>query len=238
MAKDRDLLGKRMKGYEGVSRFFLTPKIPIVVRLDGKAFHTFTKGFNRPFDQKLKLSMKETALFLAENIQGCIMAYTQSDEITLVLLDTRHDDTDSWFKGNLQKICSVSASMCTAYFNKALGIDKIAFFDSRAFQIPMEDLPNNIIWRMKDCYKNAITQVSQCHYSHKQLHKVPTPERLKMIEGKYEFKPDELYGTLYVRELKEDSDRTYFKEYNSMMNYNEIKELISNLGYSFDGLEI
>lgn len=238
MAKDRDLLGQRMKGYEYVSRYMLTPKIPIIVRLDGKAFHTFTKGFDKPFDLKLKKAMKKTALYLAKNIQGCIMSYTQSDEITLVLLDTRHDETDSWFGGNLQKICSVSASMCTAYFNKFLGVDKLAFFDSRAFQIPMEDLPNNLVWRLKDCYKNAITQVAHCHYSHKQLHRVPTSERLKMIEGKYEFKPDELYGTLYVKTSEKDSDITYFKEYNEMFTYMDIRNRIEDLGYIFTGLEL
>lgn len=87
MAKKNDSLGDRMKGYEGVSRNFLTRRVPAIIRLDGKAFHTFTKGMEKPFDPVLTQAMQETMKYLCENIQGCVLGYTQSDEITLVLTD-------------------------------------------------------------------------------------------------------------------------------------------------------
>lgn len=118
MAKKNDSLGDRMKGYEGVSRNFLTRRVPAIIRLDGKAFHTFTKGMEKPFDSVLTQTMQETMKYLCENIQGCVLGYTQSDEITLVLTDYATIQTDAWFGYNIQKMCSVSASMATSVFNK------------------------------------------------------------------------------------------------------------------------
>lgn len=119
MAKKNDSLGDRMKGYEGVSRNFLTRRVPAIIRLDGKAFHTFTKGMKKPFDPVLTQAMQETMKYLCENIQGCVLGYTQSDEITLVLTDYATIQTDAWFGYNIQKMCSVSASMATLAFNNA-----------------------------------------------------------------------------------------------------------------------
>lgn len=118
MAKKNDSLGDRMKGYEGVSRNFLTRRVPAIIRLDGKAFHTFTKGMEKPFDPVLTQAMQETMKYLCENTQGCVLGYTQSDEITLVLTDYATIQTDAWFGYNIQKMCSVSASMATLAFNK------------------------------------------------------------------------------------------------------------------------
>ena len=118
MAKKNDSLGDRMKGYEGVSRNFLTRRVPAIIRLDGKAFHTFTKGMEKPFDLVLTQAMQETMKYLCENIQGCVLGYTQSDEITLVLTDYATIQTDAWFGYNIQKMCSVSASMATMAFNR------------------------------------------------------------------------------------------------------------------------
>lgn len=103
MAKKNDSLGDRMKGYEGVSRNFLTRRVPAIIRLDGKAFHTFTKGMEKPFDLVLTQAMQETMKHLCENIQGCVLGYTQSDEITLVLTDYATIQTDAWFGYNIQK---------------------------------------------------------------------------------------------------------------------------------------
>lgn len=179
--------------------------------------------------------MQDTTEFLVNNIQNCVMGYTQSDEITLVLLDTLCEDTETWFNGNLQKICSVSASICTAYFNKVLQYDKLAFFDSRAFRLPMEDLPNNLVWRMKDCYKNAITSVAHCHYSQKQLHEVSTKDRYEMIKDKYIFKDEELYGTLFYKKLLVENDisRKETIKVSKKMDYYEIRYIIEKLGYKF-----
>lgn len=110
----RDDLGDRMKDYyESRSKTRLTRRMPVIIRLDGKAFHTFTKGFKKPFDMIMVKAMQETMKYLCENIQGCVLGYTQSDEITLVLVDYNKLDTGAWFDYDVQKLCSVSASMAT-----------------------------------------------------------------------------------------------------------------------------
>ena len=108
----------RMKKYENVSKNTLMTKVPVAIRIDGKAFHTFTKGFNRPFDKLLIKSMQETMKYLCENIQGCVLGYTQSDEITLILTDYSKLETSAWFDYKVQKLCSISASMATMKFNQ------------------------------------------------------------------------------------------------------------------------
>ena len=189
-------LGDRMKGYENISRKFLTRRIPVIIRLDGKAFHTFTKGMKKPFDDILMESMWETAKYLSENIQGCKVAYTQSDEISLLLTDYENIDTDAWFGNNIQKMASISSSMATLSFNKnfrekvqllsniAKTEDEInyfnrleskidtAMFDSRVFSIPKEDIVNYFIWRQKDAITNSIQMVGQSEFSHKELNKI------------------------------------------------------------------
>lgn len=123
----KDCLGDRMKEYENISRNYLTKKIPVIIRLDGKAFHSFTKGFIRPFDSLFIQTMQETMKYLCENIQGCVFGYCQSDEITLVLTDYATIKTDAWFGYNIQKMASISASMATLAFNKAFE-NKVEWF--------------------------------------------------------------------------------------------------------------
>ena len=113
-----DSLGNRMKGYENCYRLYLPKRQAIIVRCDGRAFHNFTKGFNRPYDVVFAKAMWETAKQLCENIGGCVFGYTQSDEISLVLVDYKNINTEPWFGNNLQKIVSISASMATYFFKK------------------------------------------------------------------------------------------------------------------------
>lgn len=114
-----DELGKRMKDYyETISKTKLMRRCPVVVRLDGKNFHTFTRGFQKPFDEVLIKSMQETMKYLCENIQNCVLGYNQSDEITLILVDYKNLNTAAWFDYEVQKICSIAASMATMAFNK------------------------------------------------------------------------------------------------------------------------
>ena len=116
---DRDSLGTRMKTYyEEVPKFRLYKRTPVAIRIDGKAFHTFTRGFKKPFDEVLIKSMQQTMLYLCENIQGCVLGYTQSDEITLILQDYKTLTTSAWFDYEIQKICSISTSMATMIFNQ------------------------------------------------------------------------------------------------------------------------
>ena len=122
-----DELGKRMKEfYEQVPKTRLMRRTPVALRIDGKAFHTFTRGFQKPFDAVLMTAMQNTMKYLCENIQGCVFGYTQSDEITLILIDYQKFTSSAWFDYEVQKMCSISASMATMAFNKyfAQEVDK------------------------------------------------------------------------------------------------------------------
>ena len=157
-----DSLGNRMKNYEGVSKTYLVRRMPVIIRLDGKAFHTFTKGFDKPFDNLFMSTMQETCKALCKEVQGCKIAYTQSDEISLLITDYDALNTSAWFDDQIQKMVSVSASIATLAFNKTfyelcmqLSVDDTekfkktyqskmftAKFDSRAFNLPKEDVCN------------------------------------------------------------------------------------------------
>ena len=168
-----------MKEYEAVFDTKLINNLPVIIRLDGRAFHTFTKGLNKPFDDNFNEIMQKIMKFLCENIPNCVFGYTQSDEITLVLYDNS-GECKPWFDNRLEKITSVSASMATLAFNKYLIennnithlFDKklfIATFDSRAFNVPPHEVVNNIIWRQQDATKNSINSVAQSYFTHKEL---------------------------------------------------------------------
>lgn len=198
MSNKNDSLGDRMKGYENISRAYLTRRVPVIIRLDGKAFHTFTRGLDKPFDKSLMKIMQLTMHYLCSNIQGCVFGYTQSDEITLVLTDYATIKTDAWFGYNVQKMASVSASMATMEFNRlfrkefedmvlewnpdrkdiTLLEDRLAklqdkqftaCFDARCFSIPVDEVCNCLIWRQQDATRNSIEAVGQANFSHKQL---------------------------------------------------------------------
>ena len=192
-----DELGRRMKDfYESVPKTRLMRRTPVAIRIDGKAFHTFTRGFQKPFDEVLVKSMQETMKYLCENIQGCVLGYTQSDEITLILVDYKHLNSDAWFDYEVQKMCSISASMATMAFNRAFekevneyfenhengsfstqgyceilfkAVEKGAMFDARCFNIPKEEVANLIYWRQLDATRNSIQMVGQANFSHSEL---------------------------------------------------------------------
>ena len=125
-----DELGIRMKTYyEQIPKTRLMRRTPVAIRIDGKAFHTFTRGFQKPFDEVLVKSMQETMKYLCENIQGCVLGYTQSDEITLILVDYKKLNSAAWFDYEVQKMCSIAASMATMAFNKAFEDSLEDFFN-------------------------------------------------------------------------------------------------------------
>ncbi len=178
----KDSLGDRMKSnYEDRARFMLQRRAYTIIRIDGKAFHTYTRGLVRPFDMKLISDMDETACFICKNIQGAEFAFVQSDEISVLLTDFRELTTHAWFDGNMQKIASISASLATAKFNE-LRPNKIALFDSRVFQIPAKsEVENYFIWRQQDTVRNSISSVAQSLYSPKELHGKNVSEQQEMI---------------------------------------------------------
>jgi tRNA(His) 5'-end guanylyltransferase len=171
-------------------------RTPVAIRIDGKAFHTFTRGFAKPFDEVLGNAMVRTMEHLCKNIQGCVFGYTQSDEITLLLIDYQTFETDAWFDYEVQKMCSITASMATLAFNTFFEneVDKFyynhvkpgdplveyyqvyrdaqykgAMFDARCFNIPKEEACNLIYWRQLDATRNSIQMVGQANFSHKEL---------------------------------------------------------------------
>ena len=115
---DTSDLANRMKEYEKRNQYYLQKRTPVAIRVDGRSFHTFTKGFQRPFDDVLIKTMQETAKYMCENIQGAKFAYVQSDEITIILVDYDTLETDCWFNYRTDKLCSIAASMATMAFNK------------------------------------------------------------------------------------------------------------------------
>ena len=150
-----DDLGKRMKEfYEQVPKTRLVRRMPVAIRIDGKAFHTFTRGFEKPFDDVLIRSMQETTKYLCENIQGCVLGYTQSDEITLILVDYKTLDTSAWFDYEVQKMCSISASMATMAFNRIFSATAADF----AKQMRYDDAGylNSNEYKQWTVYKKAI----------------------------------------------------------------------------------
>lgn len=189
MSDRKDSLGDRMKRYESIPKNYLTRRIPAIIRIDGRAFHTFTRGMKKPFDSILMNTMKDTMKYLCENTQGCVLGYTQSDEVTLVLTDYETITTDAWFGYNVQKMVSIAASIATLAFNKAfkenieiaiqytedfnakIYMDKLnkAMFDARVFSIPKDEVCNCLIWRQQDAIRNSIQSVGHAYFSHKAL---------------------------------------------------------------------
>jgi tRNA(His) guanylyltransferase len=214
MAK-KDSLGDRMKEfYENRTRNLLPRRTYTIIRVDGKAFHTYTRGLERPFDMQLIADMDATACYMCKNIQGAKLAFVQSDEISIVLTDFDKLGTAAWFDGNIQKMASVSASLATAKFNQ-LRPDKIALFDSRVFTIPSAiEVENYLIWRQQDTTRNSISSVAQYLYSPKELHGKDTDTMQEMCFQKgvnwndYEAKLKR--GRLIVKETydKEGATRT------------------------------
>lgn len=194
----KDEIGTRMKEfYENVPKTKLVRRMPVAIRIDGKAFHTFTRGFQRPFDSVLMKTMQDTMQYLCENIQGCVFGYTQSDEISLILIDYKKLTSSAWFDYEVQKMCSISASMATMAFNRFFAdnvavwwhskdtifgkktealytiyhkaMEKGAVFDARCFNIPKEEVCNLIYWRQLDATRNSIQMLGQANFSHNEL---------------------------------------------------------------------
>lgn len=194
---DKTSLGDRMKTYERAGQQHLLPRSPVIIRVDGKAFHTFCKRVEKtddpslktgPFSQKLHDVMMNTAFAMCEQMQNATVAYTQSDEISILLRDWDKFETQQWFGGNLQKIVSVSGAMAAAYFNYFLQkffkydeeghisyvtpqhVHAVPLFDARVFNLPREEVTNYFIWRQKDAARNSINMLARFYFSHKELH--------------------------------------------------------------------
>ena len=174
---DKDSLGSRMKGYEEASRTRLVPRVPVVIRLDGKAFHTLTSKMERPYDERFHRCMWDAARYLCQNIMGAKLAYVQSDEISILMVDYDTEQTQAYFDNQVQKIVSVSAAMCAVQFYSTFLQEfpedergnKLPAFDARVFSLPREEVANCFHWRQADASRNSLSMLCQSKFSHKQL---------------------------------------------------------------------
>ena len=155
-----------------------------VVRVDGKGFSKYTKKLEQPFDAKFTRDMRETAMYLAENVDGAVLAYTQSDEISVVFSDLAGDNTEWWFGGAIQKIGSIVASMATAKFNSLRPDHGLALFDARVHPLTDEgeaSVMNYLDWRQSDAIRNSVSMLASHHFPHKQLHGMNTIARVEKL---------------------------------------------------------
>ena len=189
---DKTSIGDRMRQYEATTKSVLLLRTPVIIRVDGKAFHSWTKSLwgvdpslrEGPYSDVMHLAMVTSMTYAMREMQNVQFAYTQSDEISFLLKDWTSHDTQQWFGGGLQKISSVTASLVTAGFNQylyhnnpVLLVDRRwAAFDARVFQLPKEEVTNYFIWRQQDATRNSINMLGQYHFSHNHLLKKSTNE--------------------------------------------------------------
>lgn len=194
-----DEMGSRFKNFESQYDKKLIKSLPVIIRVDGRAFHTFTRGLKKPFDSFFNEAMQETMRYLCKNVCGCVLGYTQSDEISLLVQAYKKEETQPWFDYRVNKICSVTSALATLAFNRKFGdltlayydscaerettedeekylktlLDKLehgATFDARAFNIPFDEVTNYFYWREIDAVRNSIEAVGHCYFSSKELH--------------------------------------------------------------------
>ena len=200
----KDRLGDRMKSYyEQVPKTRLMRRTPVIIRIDGRAFHTYTRKFEKPFDETFEKAMRATMADLCREIQGCVLGYVQSDEISLLLIDYASLDSGAWFDYEVQKMCSVAASSATMHFNRnfaeaaycgakskdpalfsayALAIGG-AMFDARCFNVPREEVTNYFLWRQADAERNSVQSLGHSLFRQKEVDGLSNPELIAKIES-------------------------------------------------------
>jgi tRNA(His) guanylyltransferase len=182
----KDDLGRRMKqDYEDALRLVLPRRAYVVIRIDGRGFHTFTKHLERPYSRQLADALDGAAVSLCGEMIGCRFAYGQSDEYSFLLTDFEKENAPLWFDGNVQKIVSVSASLFTGYFNRAFLGDKIAAFDARVLVISRRpEVEKYFLWRQLDASANSLNMLASAHYPHAELVGKSNAEKHEMLFAK------------------------------------------------------
>ena len=216
----RDNIGNRMKeNYENPAKTRLMKRVPVIVRLDMRAGHTFTKGFDKPFDEVFMYSMIDTTNYLVNSTQGCTLGYVQSDEISLLLTDYATFTSEPYFDYEVEKICSTLASTATLRFNRAFSYhyasyrettvnpltellqayntaeDRGATFDCRCFNIPKEEVTNYFLWRQLDAIRNSIQSLGRKYFSSKALYGLNCNEIKALLKECFQVDWDDLYVT-------------------------------------------
>jgi len=236
---DKTSLGDRMKNYENISRKYLIKRIPVIIRVDGRTFSSYTHGCTKPFDQHIMNAMSNSAINVANGMQGFKAAYIQSDEASFLITDYDSIHSQGWFGYNHSKIISISASLMTAYFNKSMELSntygwstsRVALFDSRAFNIPREEVVNYFLFRSQDWHRNSVQMYARSVFSHNELKNKNQIDMLSMLSDKgYDWKEDltdrEKNGTFILRTL-------YGMKivHNIRPNYAKIAEVLDPLIY-------
>jgi tRNA(His) 5'-end guanylyltransferase len=175
MSSDSTALGDRMKGYEAAARHELPRRTYTICRVDGRAFHSYLRQAEKPFDQIFMNQMDHVASALCEEMMGAAFAYAHSDEISVLLTDFGSVHAEPWFGGTVQKMASIAAATATAVLNRDRYSDyarfSLATFDARVFTIPDPvEVANYFVWRQRDCVRNSVAMAAQAHFSHKRLH--------------------------------------------------------------------
>ena len=232
----REQLGDRLKkNFENRYRYYLPRRTYTIIRCDGKAFHSFCKKAEKPFDSVLIEAMAQTATFLCSKIEGAKLGYVQSDEITVLMTDFDTTNTQSWFDGNQMKIVSVSAALSTAMFNRLMALsncdrfDDLAVFDARVFCVPdPAEVANNFLWRCRDWERNSVNMLARKYHSHKELHGKSMAQMHEMIFQKgdnWANYPDNIKnGTLIVK----DPEEGWVARGAPKMDYQAFRDLVPN----------
>jgi len=178
------VIGDRMRtNYESCARHKLARRTPVIIRVDGRAFHSYAKGMRRPFDQGLIDAMLMAAMAVGKDAQGFKAGYIQSDEASFFLTDYDTLQTDAWFGYIQSKVETISASVMTAAFNGAMGNGKAAHFDARSFNVPREEVVNYFLWRAKDWERNSVSMYCRAYFSTKQMHGQGRADQHEMLHG-------------------------------------------------------
>lgn len=176
----KDSIGERFKqNYEEVWKLRLPMRLPTIIRLDGRCFHSFTKDMERPFDKLFIGDMAGLAYYLCENIQTAQFAYCQSDEISILLHPYKKLTSQAWFGGEIQKMVSISAGLASSWMS--VEYEQEVVFDSRVFVLPESEVANYFLWRQMDWTRNSIQMLAQGLYSHKELLNKNTSELQELI---------------------------------------------------------
>jgi len=223
-------LGDRMKEYEKIANYKVIKRLPVIIRLDGKAFHTFTRHMKKPFDEKLMSEMIQSAYHTINQIQGFKLAYIQSDEVNILMTDYDKLETCAWFDNKIQKITSISASYMSVAMSRFYP-DNDVIFDSRCFNIPKEEIINYFLWRAKDWQRNSLQMFARSYFSHKQLHKKKHDDIHEMLHDKgvnwaTDLTPIEKNGTFIKLNI---NDGKYIQSSDVLPIYDSINEFIDDL---------
>lgn len=186
-----------MKRYEGVAEGTLMRRVPVILRVDGRAFHTHTRGLAKPFSDCFYHDMQSVGSALAQEVQGAKLVYGQSDEVSVLITDYDTITTDAWFGYRIQKMCSIAAATATNRYNNVSGC--VVQFDARVFNVPKDDVANYFIWRQKDATRNSILSVGQYYFSHKEMQGKSLDEVQEMLWSRCNVNWSKAFDTQFTR---------------------------------------